>query len=241
MDTVQYEVRDRIAHVTIDDGKRNALSFEVLGALSDSLTRAEDAGPGEVGAMLITGRPEALSGGFDLKVMRGGDAHEMGRLVTDGGELFARMFGSEVPIVIACTGHAIAAGALLLLAADERIAAAGEFGLGLIETQIGMVLPQWAIEFARERLSPTWFQRATVGGKRLNPDEAKAAGFVDEVCPAGEVETVALAAAAYYRDLPRPAYRGQVRMNRGDRLARLAEAIAEDRGRTFDLPVNTAS
>lgn len=241
-DVVQYEVRDRIAHVTIDDGKRNALSFEVLGALDACLSRAEDAGPDAVGAMLIKGRPGTLSGGFDLKVMRGGDAREMGRLVTDGGELFARMYGSEVPIVIACTGHGIAAGALMLLAADERFAAAGdEFGIGLIETQIGMVLPQWAIEFARERLTPTWFQRATVGGRRFAPDEARDAGFVDAVCPRDELEAAALAAANYYRDLPRAAYRGQVRMNRGDRLARLAEAVAGDRGRTFDLPVNTGS
>ncbi|HET9727806.1 MAG TPA: crotonase/enoyl-CoA hydratase family protein [Acidimicrobiia bacterium] len=234
MDSVSYDVRDRIAHVTIDDGKRNALSFEVLGALADALTAAEDAGAEQVGALLISGRDGTLSGGFDLNVMRAGPL-EAGRLVTDGGELFSRMYGSEVPIVIACTGHAIAAGALLMLAADERICADDDaIGIGLIETQIGMVLPRWAVELAEERLSRPWFQRATVAGKRITPREACEAGFVDAVVDRAELAERALAAARYYADLPRAAYKGQVLMCRGDRLGRLAEAVAADRGRLFD-------
>ena len=92
MELVQYEVRDRIAHVTIANGKANALSFEVLGGLDDALTRAEDAGPDEVGALLVTGAPGMLSGGFDLKVMRE-SPESAGKLVTDGGELFTRIYG----------------------------------------------------------------------------------------------------------------------------------------------------
>jgi enoyl-CoA hydratase len=234
-DVVTYEVRDRIARVTIDDGKRNAMSHEVLDALNDALTRAEDAGPDEVGALLLAGRPGTLSGGFDLAVMRAGPAEAI-NLATDGGELFARMFGSAVPVIVLCTGHAIAGGSLMLLAADERVGIDDEsFAIGLIETQIGMVLPKWAIEFARERLSPTWFQRATIGAYRFTPRDAQAAGFLDHIAPSDTLaEERALAAASWYRDLPREAYRGQVRMNRGERLGRLAEAIAADRGHGID-------
>jgi enoyl-CoA hydratase len=124
-DRVSYEVRDRIAHVTIANGKANALAPEVLAALDEALSRAEDAGEAEVGALLVTGTPGMLSGGFDLAVIKSGP-EAAGRMVTDGGALFSRMFGSEVPIVVACTGHAIAAGALLLLGADYRVGARGE-------------------------------------------------------------------------------------------------------------------
>src|SRR4051812_35195776 len=116
-DVVRYEVRDRIAHVTIANGKANALSPEVIAALDAALTRAEEAGEEQVGAMLITATPGMFSGGFDLKVMRAGPA-EAGRLVTDGGALFSRMFGAPVPVIVACTGHAVAAGALLMMGAD---------------------------------------------------------------------------------------------------------------------------
>jgi enoyl-CoA hydratase len=76
-DEVSYEVRDRVAHVTIANGKANALSPAVVAALDDSLTRAEEAGD-DVGALCITGAPGMFSGGFDLAVMRSGPT-EAGR------------------------------------------------------------------------------------------------------------------------------------------------------------------
>jgi enoyl-CoA hydratase len=234
--TVTYEVRDRIAHVNIDNGKANALSHAVIDGLNDALTKAEDGGETEVGALLISGKPGMLSGGFDLEVMRSGAA-AAGKLVTDGGELFSRMFGGPVPIVVACTGHAIAAGALLMMGADARIGARGEFRIGLIETQLGMVLPRWAVELSQERLSPRHFQHATVGAKIYDPDGAADAGFLDAVVPPDALAGAALAEAEQWAKLPRAAYHGQVRMNRGERLARLAEAIATDRGRAFDVPL----
>jgi enoyl-CoA hydratase len=237
MELVEYEVRDRIARVTIANGKANALSFEVLGALNDALTRAEDAGEAEVGAMLISGAAGMLSGGFDLQVMRSGP-EAAGKLVTDGGELFARMYGSPMPVVVACTGHAIAAGALLLLGADARIGARGAFRIGLIETQLGMVLPRWAVELAQERLSKRHFQDATVGARIYDPEGALDAGFLDSVEPAESLADAAETEARRWADLPREAYRGQVRMCRGQRLGRLSEAIAADRGRSFEVPAS---
>ena len=234
-DEVSYEIQDRIARVAIANGKANALSPAVVAQLDDALTRAEAAGEEQGGALLITGAPGMLSGGFDLAVMRSGGA-EAGRLVTDGGALITRLFGSEVPVVIACTGHAVAAGALLLLGADVRIGAQGAFRIGLIETQLGMVLPRWAAELSRERLSRLYLQRATVGAETYDPDGAARAGFLDAVVEPEALEAAAREAANHWAELPRAAYRGQVHMNRGDVLGRLADAIAVDRGRVFDVP-----
>jgi enoyl-CoA hydratase len=231
---LHYEVRERIAHVTIRNGKANALSPEVIAGLDDALTRAEQADESEVGAMLVTATPGMFSGGFDLKVMRS-SAEAAGKLVTDGGELFARMFGAPVPVIVACTGHAVAAGALLMMGADYRVGAQGDFQIGLIETKLGMVLPRWAVELSRERLTPRHFQQATVGARMYDPHGAAEAGFLDAVVPADALADAALAEARRWAELPRAAYRGQVLMNRGERLGRLAEAIAEDRGRSFGV------
>jgi enoyl-CoA hydratase len=231
---VEYVVRDRIAHVTIRNGKANALSPDVIAALDAALTRAEEAPEDEVGALLVTATPGMFSGGFDLKVMRSAP-EAAGRLVTDGGALFSRMFGAGVPVIAACTGHAVAAGALLLLGADYRVGAIGDFQIGLIETKLGMVLPRWAVELSRERLTPRHFQQATVGARMYDPVGAVDAGFLDATAPADALLDAAVAEARRWAELPRAAYRGQVLMNRGDRLGRLAEAIAEDRGRSFDV------
>ena len=232
---MNYEVRDRVAHVTIDNGKANALSPDVIAALNDALSRAEDAGEAEVGALCVTGKPGMLSGGFDLAVMRSSAQAAMA-LVTDGGELFSRMFGSEVPVIVACPGHAVAAGALMLLGADYRVGALGEFRIGLIETQIGMVLPRWAVELAHERVSIRHFQQATVGARMYSPADAVDAGFLDAAVAPEALADAAAEEAKRWAELPRAAYRGQVQMNRGERLASLAAAVAADRGGSFDVP-----
>ncbi len=232
-DVVSYEVRDRVAVVTIDNGKANVLSPEVVAGLDAALTRAETAGD-DVGAMVIAGKPGFLSGGFDLSVMMS-SPQAAGELVTAGGAFFTRCFGSAVPVIGACTGHAVAAGALLLLACDERIGAQGSFKIGLIETAKGMVLPRWAVELSEERLSRRHFQLATVGARMYPPTEARDAGFLDEVVEADGVLPRAIEAAAAWAVLPRAAYRGQVTMNRGVRLERLLAALDVDRGTAFSI------
>ncbi|HEY1739803.1 MAG TPA: crotonase/enoyl-CoA hydratase family protein [Acidimicrobiia bacterium] len=233
-DEVQYDVHDKIAHVTIDHGKANTLSTSVVAALDAALTSAEQAGPDDVAAMLITGKPGFLSGGFDLDEMRA-SAESAFALTTKGGSLFTRFFGSDVPIVVACTGHAIAAGALLLLSADERIGARGPFRIGLIETQIGMVVPRWATELSEERLSRRHYQLATIGARIYDPDGARDAGFLDEVVEPDDLVARATEAVQYWAGLPRAAYVGQLKRHRADRLRRLDEAVVADRGALYAL------
>ncbi|MCZ7536387.1 MAG: crotonase/enoyl-CoA hydratase family protein [Acidimicrobiia bacterium] len=228
---VTYEVRERIATARISNGKANVISPEVVGLLDDCLSRAEGAGD-DVGALVVTGTPGFLSGGFDLGVMMS-SPEAAGRLVSAGGSLFARIYASPVPVIVACTGHAVAAGALLLLAADARIGADGAYKIGLIETAKGMVLPRWAVELAEERLCTGHRQAATVGARMYDPRGAAEAGFLDSVVPAEECLQAAVEEAGRWAALPRNAYAGQVVVNRGARLARLEEALAADRTREF--------
>lgn len=224
---VSYDVRDSVAWARIDNGKANALSFDVLEGVGRCLTLAED--DADVGALVVTGTPGFLTGGFDLTVMQGDDPAAMIRLVSDGGALFTRLFASSLPIVVAAPGHAVAAGALLLLAADERIGADGSFKVGLIETQIGMFLPRWAVELAEERLSRRHFQVATVGARMYAPADARDAGYFDAVVVPEELDTTAQAAAEVWAKLPAAAYAAQVRVIRGARIAALEAAVAADR------------
>lgn len=226
-ENVSYEVRDGVAWARIDHGKANALSFDVLGGLDHAVTLAE--ADDAVGALVITGTAGFLTGGFDLTVMQGDDPAAMIRLVSDGGALFTRIFASSLPVLVAAPGHAVAAGALLLLAADERIGADGKFKVGLIETQIGMFLPRWAIELAEERLSRRHFQVATVGARMYAPGDALDAGYFDAVVAPEELDAAAQAAAEAWAKLPAAAYAAQVRVIRGERIAKLEAAVAADR------------
>lgn len=225
-DTVAYKLRDRIAVIAIDDGKANALSFEVIASINDGLDRAES---DDAGAVLITGRPGMFSGGFDLTVMRGGDPTAMMSLVTEGAELVLRLYGSPRPIVAACTGHAVAAGAFLLMGSHYRVGADGDFRLVLIETQIGMVLPDWAIELTKERLVGPHVQQAAIESRVYDPMSSVEAGFLDRVVPGDELLDAALTEAARLAALPAAAYAGNAAKVRADGIARLEEAVARDR------------
>lgn len=221
-----YELRDRIAVIAIDDGKANALSFDVIAAIHAGLDRAE---ADDAGAVLLKGRPGMFSGGFDLAVMRGGDPGETMRLVTAGAELVLRLYGSARPIVAACTGHAVAAGAFVLMGSHYRVGAEGDFRLVLIETQIGMVLPDWAIEITKERLVGPHVQQAAIESRVYDPATAVEAGFLDRIVPADQLLDAALAESERLAALPAGAYAGNATKVRAEGIARLEAAVARDR------------
>ena len=195
------EIRDGLAVVRMDDGKANAISFAMLDALGAALDAAEK----EARGVVLLGRPGRFSGGFDLAVMNGG-GEAVVRLVSAGGRLALRLYELPLPVVIGCTGHALAMGAVLLCAADLRIGAAGSSKIGLNEVAIGLTLPVFASELARERLSKRHLQRATALAEIYDPAGAVDAGFLDRAVPPEQVEAAALEAAASLAALPAQAH-----------------------------------
>jgi enoyl-CoA hydratase len=172
--TVSLERDGAVAVISIDDGKANALSPDVLSAIAESFDKAEADG---ATAVLVQGRTGRFSAGFDLSIMTSG-VDPMRALVTQGAEVLLRIFTYPVPVVAACTGHALAAGALVLLVSDVRIGTEGEFKIGLNEVAIGMGLPIFGIEFARYRMPPSAFDSALLG-EVFGPAEAVGAGYLD--------------------------------------------------------------
>lgn len=221
--TVRVGVEGRVAVVRLDDGKANALSHEVIDALHGAFDRAER----EAGAVLLLGRPGRFCAGFDLKVMRAGAEAARG-LVTAGAELLLRQLELPVPVVAACTGHAVAAGALLLLASDLRCGARGDYRLGLNEVGIGMTLPIFAMELARDRLSKRHFERATSQAELYGPDAGLDAGFLDRVVEPAELEAVASAEAARLAELPQPAFGATKRRAHEALCRRVRDTLAAD-------------
>lgn len=220
---VRTEIREGIAVVRMDDGKANALSNPVIQALNQSLDRAEK----EAGAVLLVGRGGRFCAGFDLGTMRSGPA-EARTLVTAGAELCLRMFELPVPVVSACTGHALAAGALLLLSSDLRVGARGSFKVGLSEVAIGLTLPLFAVELARARLSKRHFARAAPQAEIYTPEEAVDAGYLDRVVEPEKLEETAFAEAARLAQLPQPAFRHTKLRCHGDIVNGIRATLEED-------------
>ena len=225
---VTTERRDGVMIVHLDDAKANALSFEVIAAVGAAIDDAE--ADDSVGALVIHGRPGRFSGGFDLGVMFGDDMSAIIGLVADGGALVHRLYGSSIPVVAACTGHALAAGALVLLGCDVRVGADVDAKVGLNEVAIKMVLPDWAFTIAEDRLSKRHVQRALANARITTPREAVDVGYIDEVVPADDVLERAVAVAAELASTLDPsAYQRTVRKLRGPVLDLMEQQIAADR------------
>jgi enoyl-CoA hydratase len=220
---LKYELEGKVAVLTMDDGRANAITHDMIEALHAALERAEK----EAHATLLLGRPGRFSAGFDLSVMTAGPDQARG-LVKAGAELLLRMYLHPQPLVAGCTGHALAAGGLLLLASDTRIGSAGDFKIGLNEVAIGLRLPVFAIELARDRLSKRYFTRSAIQGTVYGPDDAKAAGFLDEVVAPEELESVVRAEVVRQAELPTGALAATKKDSRGAVVERVMKTLEAD-------------
>jgi enoyl-CoA hydratase len=223
-DAVRYALDGDVAVVSFDDGKVNVLTHAVIGALSGAIARAG----GEARAVALTGREGRFCAGFDLGVMRQGPV-EAGTLLAAGARLALDIYLSRVPVVLGCTGHALAMGGILLMSADARVGAEGPFKLGMNEVAIGMGMPRFAAALARDRLAPTHLNASIQLARIWDPPGAVAAGFLDELCPAPAVAERAVALA---RDLAATldpaAFQITRYVLRGPSHAAIAAALEED-------------
>jgi enoyl-CoA hydratase len=213
---VEQERVGDVAVIRLDDGKANALGFDIVDGLAGAL---DDAGDAQ--AVCIIGRPGRFSAGFDLTVMRSERAVE---LMGKGSDLALRLVEHPAPVVLGITGHALAMGAVLMLTADWRVGAEGDFKLGLNEVRIGLFVPAFAADLAEYRLSRRHLTEAVSLAEVYDPQGALAAGFLDEVVDPDAVADRAIErATTWAADLDAKAFARTRRIARQDLLAKLRD------------------
>lgn len=220
---VSYELNDGVATIAIQNGKANALSHEVFEGLNAALDRAEQ----DKAVVILTGQPGVFSAGYDLKEMQKG-LKEAAALVKTGSTFTRRLAGFPLPVIGACSGHAIAKGAFILLSVDHRIGIEGPFKLGLNEVAIGMTMHHAGIEIARHRLAPAHFYRSVVNAEIYNPAGAVEAGFLDEVVAQDKLVERANELAQHFKTLNMRAHRETKVKAKADYLALLDRCIERD-------------
>ncbi|MEG0967609.1 MAG: crotonase/enoyl-CoA hydratase family protein [Pseudomonas sp.] len=220
---ITYHLEDGIATLTLNNGKVNAISPDVIAAFNAALDQAVT----DRAVVIITGQPGILSGGYDLKVMTAGPKEAVS-LVTAGSTLARRMLSHPFPVIVACPGHAVAKGAFLLLSADYRIGVEGPFSIGLNEVQIGMTMHHAGIELARDRLRRSAFHRSVINAEMFDPISAVDAGFLDKVVPVEQLQETALAAARQLKKINMNAHKHTKLKVRKALLDTLDDAIIRD-------------
>ena len=220
---VTYDLDDGIATIRIDDGKRNALSPQILRELYAAFDHAEN----DCATVVLTGREDVFSAGFDLKVMNRGGAAALGMLRAGYG-LPARVLAYPYPVVAACNGHAMAMGVFLMLSADYVIGSRGMYKIAANEVAIGMTMPRVAAAVLRNRLTPAAFQRAVTLAESFDVGSAREAGLFDEVVEPGDLLARARERAVEFRSLDARAHKASKRQVRAALISRIRRSIPLD-------------
>ena len=223
MQFVHYSLQDRVATIRIDDGKRNALSPEVLREIYAAFDRAE----ADRATVIVTGRDDVFSAGFDLKVMQRGGMTAIGMLRL-GYALTARVLAYPYPVIAACGGHSLAMGVFLMLSADYILGSRGNFKIAANEVAIGMTMPRVAAEMLHHRLTPAAYQRAVVLAEYFDVESAHEAGFFDELVAQDALLSRAEACAEAFGDLDEKAHRVSKRRIRRALIWKIRRSIPLD-------------
>lgn len=221
---IEFQLKDNIATITLANGKVNAFSHQLIGDVNAALDEAEREGA----VVIITGSPGILSAGYDLKVMQSGPEAATA-LVTEGSTLAHRLLSFPTPVIVACSGHAVAKGAFLLLSADIRLGVEGDFKIGLNEVDIGMTMHYAGLEIAKARLPDAYFNRSVLCAEMFSPEDAVKAGFLDKIVPADQLMAQAVGLAAHFnKNMKMKAHTGTKLKARKEYLDRLQRAIEAD-------------
>ncbi len=162
----------------------NALSPELIVALKQAVEAAPQDG---ARAIVLSGIPGRFSAGLDVPLLLTLDRSAIASLWREFYALWGALARSPIPIAAAITGHATAGGAVLPLFCDCRIAAQGDWKLGLNEVQVGLQLPPAICSGLKRLVGAHQAERLAVGGLLISPDEAARIGLVDEVVPLDHV------------------------------------------------------
>jgi len=218
---MNYELLDDgIAKISLDNGKANAISLEVATDLISALDKAKE----EAKAVLICGNPGIFSAGFDLKVIaQGMDAAQA--MLNQGMLMTEKIYSHPQPVITACEGHAVGMGVFIMLAADYRVGAAGEFAIRLPETAIGMPFTTILKVIAKTHISPTHHARAIVQSRPYSPQQAAEIGMLDEVVEPDKVIDQAMLRAKELIELPADQYATNKLYMRGDDLGVIRQSL----------------
>jgi enoyl-CoA hydratase len=222
-DSINYSLQDGVATIRIDDGKRNALSPEILRAIYAALDRAQ----ADQATVIITGRDDVFSAGFDLNVMKRGGMNAM-RMLRLGYSLTARVLAYPYPVIAACNGHSFAMGVFLMLSCDYVIGSRGDFKIAANEVAIGLKMPRVAAAMLQHRLDPAAYQRAVVLSEYFDVEAAQRAGFFDEVVNPVELMARAASCAAKFSELDMPAHTATKRRIRASLIRKIRYSVPLD-------------
>lgn len=189
MNTINVTIKDRLALITLNRGKSNALNREMITELTDMLHNISN--DDNIGGVIITGKEHFFSAGLDLIELYSYNEEEIKSFWNLFLDFGARITAFKKPLVAAINGHSPAGGCVIALACDARVMAEGKYIIGLNEVPVGIIVPESIFNLYAFWLGKANASRSLLEGKLFSPEEALQIGLVDELVNPNSIMTAA--------------------------------------------------
>ena len=202
--------QDAIGHVVLDRPPANSYDRAFLDELDAAIedARRDDA----VKAILVRSANERFfSAGADINVFAKGDLDAQNAFVVCANEAMGKLEAVPKVVVAAINGHCLGGGLEIALCCDFRVAAEGAYRIGLPEVTLGLLPGTGGTQRLPRLIGRQKALDLMLRGTTLTPQDALAAGVVDEVVPAGMLLDKALERTRAYASGPTYAI-GQIKL-----------------------------
>lgn len=195
---IDFDVKGPVAWARFDRAEKlNAMPRSFWGELEDVVRRVEE--DPAIRVLVFCGNGRAFSVGGDLEGFGGlADIADRRRYMQEALGAYRRVEELGKPTIAAVHGHALGGGCELTMVCD--IVVADETArFGTPESRVGLV-PGLGVVRGLSQLNLHWMKYLVLTGESIDAEEARLAGLVNRVVPAGqhlaEAERIATAIAA---------------------------------------------
>jgi enoyl-CoA hydratase/carnithine racemase len=183
---VRFEKQESIGHVVLDRPPANSYDK----AFMEELAAAIDEAGRDVAVKAIVLRSaneKFFSAGADVSVFAKSGLDEQNAFVVCANEAMGRFESVPKVVVAAISGHCLGGGLEMALCCDFRVAAEGSYRIGLPEVSLGLLPGTGGTQRLPRLIGRQKALDLMLRGTTMPPQDALAAGIVDEVVPAAEL------------------------------------------------------
>ncbi|GHN02800.1 enoyl-CoA hydratase [Cytophagales bacterium WSM2-2] len=188
MSLVLYEVKDRIGYITLNrPEKRNALSHELVAALKETFTKAENDSATKV--IVLRANGEAFCAGADLAYLQQLQKFSFDENLADSNhlrELFQQVYQLKKVVIAQVQGHALAGGCGLATVCDF-VFAVPEAKFGYTEVKIGFI-PAMVLVFLIRKIGEQRAKHLLLSGELIQGNEVVNFGLANFIIEKSELE-----------------------------------------------------
>ena len=201
-DYATLEKIDDVSVISLDDGKVNVFSIEMLEAINNCLNDV----PKDSGSLVIKGKEGIFSAGFDLKTFASGDMEKISKMSDLGMRFMYDIFTFPRPVIAALSGHTIAMGLFVACGCDYRIGLKGDFVTQANEVRNNMDIPTSIMQIAASRISKKHAYSVLLHADPYPFPKAVDAGIIDELVDESDFEARVMEKAIDLATLGHPHY-----------------------------------